>query len=149
VPKSKIHAAHIREAQKGKILSEEHVEKLKIAASKRTDYSELHTSEVSIDGIIYKSIKEASEKLNARYDTIQRRLANPNFPDYFYTDGRITKCAVYIKKGLIFKGKALIIDNIEYESYSVAAKILNIHPDTIKHRVASKNFDNYQFKEQL
>lgn len=30
------------------------------------------------------SIKEASEKTKVKYNTIQKRLKNPNFPNYFY-----------------------------------------------------------------
>ena len=33
---------------------------------------------------MYNSIKEASEKTKVKYNTIQRRLKNPNFPNYFY-----------------------------------------------------------------
>lgn len=36
------------------------------------------------DGVVYNSIKEASEKTKVKYNTIQRRLKNPNFPNYFY-----------------------------------------------------------------
>ena len=34
--------------------------------------------------IVYNSIKEASEKTKVKYNTIQKRLKNPNFPNYFY-----------------------------------------------------------------
>lgn len=38
---------------------------------------------VSIDGIIYESIKDASIKLNIPYMVLYERLRNPNFPTYF------------------------------------------------------------------
>lgn len=43
-----------------------------------------HHSIVSIDGVIYNSLKEASEKTGIKYNTIQKRLKNPNFANYFY-----------------------------------------------------------------
>ena len=46
--------------------------------------SQSHHSIINIDGVVYNSIKEASEKTKVKYNTIQRRLKNPNFPNYFY-----------------------------------------------------------------
>lgn len=82
VKKSAEHSRHISEGQKGKILTEEHKEKLSQAAKKRKSMS--HHSIISIDGIIYNSLKEASEKTGIKYNTIQKRLKNPNFTNYFY-----------------------------------------------------------------
>ena len=82
VKKSESHAKHIREGQKGRVLSEEHKAKLSQAAKHRKSQS--HHSIINIDGVVYNSIKEASEKTKVKYNTIQRRLKNPNFPNYFY-----------------------------------------------------------------
>lgn len=82
VKKSAEHAKHISEGQKGKILTKEHREKLSESAKKRKSMS--HYSIISIDGIIYNSLKEASEKTGIKYNTIQKRLKNPNFANYFY-----------------------------------------------------------------
>lgn len=46
--------------------------------------SQSHHSIINIDGVVYNSIKEASEKTKVKYNTIQKRLKNPNFPNYFY-----------------------------------------------------------------
>lgn len=78
--KSFEHAKHIKEAQKGRILTEEHKLKLSKAAKKRTKLC--HFVKVSIDGITYNTIKEAAEKLNLHVSTIQRRLKNKNFKTY-------------------------------------------------------------------
>ena len=56
--------------------------KLSQAAKHRKSQS--HHSIINIDGVVYNSIKEASEKTKVKYNTIQRRLKNPNFPNYFY-----------------------------------------------------------------
>lgn len=39
---------------------------------------------ISIDGVIYNSLKEASEATGVKYNTIQKRLKNPNFSNYYY-----------------------------------------------------------------
>lgn len=82
VKKSESHAKHIREGQKGRVLSEEHKAKLSQEAKHRKSQS--HHSIINIDGVVYNSIKEASEKTKVKYNTIQKRLKNPNFPNYFY-----------------------------------------------------------------
>lgn len=43
--------------------------------------------------------------------------------------------------------KAIIIDNIEYESINSASKILNLERSSIKHRLKSYNFQNYLYKD--
>lgn len=78
--KSKEHAKHIRDAQKGKILTEEHKIKLSEAAKKRTKLC--HFTRVSIDNVIYNSMKEASLKLNLHVNTIQKRIKSKNFKTY-------------------------------------------------------------------
>lgn len=82
IKKSKEHAKHISEGQRGRTLTKEHKEKLSQAAKQRKSMS--HHSIISIDGIIYNSLKEASEKTGIKYNTIQKRLKNPNFANYFY-----------------------------------------------------------------
>ena len=82
VKKSESHAKHIREGQKGRVLSEEHKAKLSQAAKHRKSQS--HHSIINIDGVVYNSIKEASERTGVKYNTIQKRLKNPNFGNYFY-----------------------------------------------------------------
>lgn len=82
VKKSKEHAKHISEGQRGRTLTKEHKEKLSQSAKNRKSMS--HHSIISIDGIIYNSLKEASERTGVKYNTIQKRLKNPNFGNYFY-----------------------------------------------------------------
>lgn len=144
IKKSKEHALHIKEGQKGKILTEEHKEKLSKSAKNRKSIS--HSSQIIIDGENYNSIKEASEFLDIKYNTIQKRLANPNFSNYQYLNGKITKKEVSPKKGLTFKNTPVIIDEVEYSSALEASKILAIKLDTVKYRIASESFKNYKFK---
>lgn len=85
VKKSPEHAQHIREAQKGKTLSEEHIQHLKEGYAKRKNKTP-HCTRISIDGIVYNSLKEASEKTGVKYNTIQKRLKNNKFTNYCYID---------------------------------------------------------------
>lgn len=82
VKKSAEHAKHIKEGQQGRVLTQEHKEKLSQSAKNRKSMS--HHSIISIDGMIYNSLKEASERTGVKYNTIQKRLKNPNFGNYFY-----------------------------------------------------------------
>lgn len=82
VKKSAEHTKHIKEGQQGRVLTQEHKEKLSQSAKNRKSMS--HHSIISIDGIIYNSLKEASERTGVKYNTIQKRLKNPNFGNYFY-----------------------------------------------------------------
>lgn len=82
VKKSEEHAKHIREGQSGRVLTEEHKAKLSEAAMHRKSPS--NHAIISIDGVIYNSLKEASEATGVKYNTIQKRLKNPNFSNYYY-----------------------------------------------------------------
>nr|UVX74785.1 MAG: GIY-YIG catalytic domain protein [Bacteriophage sp.] len=82
VKKSDEHAKHIREGQSGRVLTEEHKAKLSEAAKHRKSPS--NHAIISIDGVIYNSLKEASEATGVKYNTIQKRLKNPNFSNYYY-----------------------------------------------------------------
>lgn len=82
VKKSEEHAKHIREGQSGRALTEEHKAKLSEAAKHRKSPS--NHAIISIDGVIYNSLKEASEATGVKYNTIQKRLKNPNFSNYYY-----------------------------------------------------------------
>lgn len=82
VKKSEEHAKHIREGQSGRVLTEEHKAKLSEEAKHRKSPS--NHAIISIDGVIYNSLKEASEATGVKYNTIQKRLKNPNFSNYYY-----------------------------------------------------------------
>lgn len=82
VKKSEEHARHIREGQSGRTLTKEHRIKLSEAAKHRKSPS--NHSVISIDGVVYNSLKEASEATGIKYNTIQKRLKNPKFNNYCY-----------------------------------------------------------------
>jgi group I intron endonuclease len=144
VKKSEEHVKNIRKCQKGKIVSEETKEKLSKAYDNRRDRPG-HTSKIFIDDVLYNSIKDASEILNISYSTIQGRLTNENFQNYRHETGIVNRPKNNPKKGLTFKNTPVIIDGIAYLSAIEASKSLGIKSDTIKYRIASKNFENYKF----
>lgn len=65
----------IRQANLGKILTKEHKEKIGNSVPCR---------KVLIDNVEYKSIMEASKKLNRHYNTIYSRINSNNYTDYKY-----------------------------------------------------------------
>ena len=73
---------HIREGQSGRVLTEEH--KAKLSEETKHRKSPSNHAIISIDGVIYNSLKEASEATGVKYNTIQKRLKNPNFNNYYY-----------------------------------------------------------------
>lgn len=147
IRKSAQHAKNISKSQKGKVFTEEHKLKLSKAALNRdpstTSYK---NTKIIINGIVYESLKEASEMTGIKYNTIQKRLANKNFEHYQYYYTKEVKETKSLVKGISFKNKEVIIDGVEYESALKASRVLKIHVDTIKYRIASENFSNYTFK---
>lgn len=63
----------IRQANLGKKKSEDHKNKLRNSANKKS---------ITIDGIIYDSLTDASKRLNIRVQTIYNRVQSVNFPNY-------------------------------------------------------------------
>ena len=84
VKKSEEHAKNISLSQKGKTLTEEHRKKLSEAAKNRKTQG--RNVKIIIDDIEYNSLKEASEILNIKYNTVQKRLKNPKFTNYNYSN---------------------------------------------------------------
>ena len=53
---------------------------------------------------------------------------------------------IKLRKGTSFRNRSVIIDEIEYESALKASRILGMCVDTIKYRIVSETFTNYNFK---
>lgn len=113
---------------------------------------------IIIDTIEYESYNEASKKLNIPITTIRWRVLskNPKYKNYCYKEGgEKTLYSEFEQKERISKpqrgkqtkfNKPFLIDGIEYRTLKVASDELNIHPMTIKGRLLSLNFNNYQYK---
>ena len=90
----------------------------------------------NIAGIEYRCMSDASKKLKLSCNTIKRRLASLDYPDYV--------CA-YIPKKPIKKRrrknqKPCTIDGTDYESECAAAKALGISVIGLQTRLRSSNF---------
>lgn len=100
---------------------------------------------VIVDGIEYQTIEYASKILKIKVSTLRARVesTSTNFLNYSYRDTpKITKelsSAVW---------RPLVIDGIEYKTKSEAGRALGVSGDTIKWRVLSDNYPNYQFLPQ-
>lgn len=114
--------------------------------------------EIVIDGIEYESYNDASKKLNISLTTIRWRVLskNPKYKGYqyknkenfTYTDEeqkmRLSEPQKNKKRS---HNKPFIIDDVEYRTLKEASIILNIHSSTIKSRLKSPKFDNYEYKD--
>ncbi len=145
--------------EKNPFFNKKHSEdfKKKLSKNKKNKYYGKQNIPVIINNIKYSSSGEASKKLCIPSVTIRWRILskNPKFRNYQYTE--IEKKSHTIKEqkkrlSLSQKGKKrnfnkpFFIDNIEYRTLKDASDKLGIHPTTIKGRLTSNNFENYQYK---
>jgi hypothetical protein len=93
---------------------------------------------ISINGIEYTSITEATIKLNKTHDYITWRLNSKSYPDWFYLNKDIE-----LKETGPQKFKKISIDGIIYESIAEAVRKTNIDRQLIRYRLKSNNHENY------
>lgn len=128
----------------------------KLSLIKKGKYNGNQNLEIIINGIIYKSYGEASKALKIPLTTIRWRVLSKNikYKNYQYKDKqkicytleeqkkRKSKQKGHIRE---FCNKPFTIDGVEYRTLKSASEILGIHQMTIKGRLKSDNFDNYQY----
>jgi group I intron endonuclease len=113
---------------------------------------------IIIDNTEYESYQDASKKLKINYNTIRWRVLskNPKYENYqfknneniIYTDDEQKKRFSISQIGKKRNhNKSFYVDNIEYRTLKEASEKLNIHPMTIKGRLLSLKFNNYQYKQ--
>jgi hypothetical protein len=94
---------------------------------------------ISIDGIIYDSIKESSTKLDIPTHSIYHRLKSTSYPDWFYINN----------KEKIFMGekkkKKVMVLGVIYESIADATKGSGINRELIRYRLKNDKFVNYRY----
>lgn len=90
---------------------------------------------IEIKGIKYKSIKEASLRLNIPFRQLYYRLKSANFPEYKGIE-KINKSRNKPKAPVKIKG-------ITYESISEASRLLSIPHSTIYYRLKNPKFLDY------
>lgn len=109
-----------------------------------------------IDGVEYESLSKAQRELGVPITTIRWRILskNPKYKKYSYKgeikvsyseddqSDRISKPQIGKKRK---HNRPFKINGIEYRTLKEASLILNIHQMTIKGRLKSDNFKNYQY----
>ena len=97
------------------------------------------SKKISVDGIVYSSILEASRHLGINNRIISYRVESKSFPNY-----------IFIEEGenpLSKKARKVIIDGIEYRSANSAASILGIDKNRLDRMLKSDEFINYIYGE--
>ena len=93
---------------------------------------------VSIDGVEYGSITDATKILNKEYDYISWRLNSKSYPEWFYLDK-----VVELKETGVPKLKPVSINGVEYESISMAVEKSGIDRQIMRYRLKSNNYTDY------
>jgi hypothetical protein len=113
------------------------------------------SKKANIDGVIYDSAASAGRCLNIYKGTIIKRLESPFFENYNWYDKEMQEKVQAKWRKLLDKRKNkikkpfptrhIIIDNIEYESVSIASVKLNISKSKILCRINNPKFYNYSW----
>jgi len=111
---------------------------------------------ILIDGVEYESLGKANKELGIPITTIRWRILskNPKYKKYSYKNEiKISysedEQSERLSKPQIGKkckhNKPFKIDGVEYRTLKEASDILGIHQTTIKGRLNSKKFENYEY----
>lgn len=131
-----------KERKKSLIVKKKHSEESKkmMSENKKGKISS-NRIKITIDGVIYNSMTEASKKLNLNINTISKRVKSNDekFDNYNYTENK--------KEIISSNGIKIMIDNITYNSMTEAGIKLNLDKQTISRRVKSNDvkFENYKY----
>ena len=93
---------------------------------------------VSIDGVEYSSITDATKNLNKPHDHINWRLNSKSYPNWFYLDK-----VVELKETSMPKLKSVSIKGVQYESISKAVEGSGIDRQIMRYRLKSNNHPEY------
>ena len=93
---------------------------------------------VSIDGVEYSSITDATKNLNKPNDYIIWRLNSKSYPNWFYLDK-----VVELKETGMPKLKSVSINGVQYESISKAVEGSGIDRQIMRYRLKSNNHTEY------
>lgn len=115
---------------RGKAIPDETVNKIKKVLQGK------HVKSCVVNGILYGSAQEASDKIGFCVTTIRKRCRNPNFPEYRYISGT---------KYSFGKARPCIVNGIEYESVLEASRKSGIDPRIIRKRIKNKNLIKYAY----
>jgi group I intron endonuclease len=107
---------------------------------------------VKIDGVVYRSIKEAARQLNIQRNSIRQRLQNPSFSNYEYQDvPKNNNLQENVQPAKLFDGgtsRPVKINGLVYSSLKEAVGKLNISLSTIQRRLKDPQYPNYEYFEK-
>jgi group I intron endonuclease len=96
---------------------------------------------IKINNKIYSSLNEAAKELKESRTNLLRKCLNPSIENYTIVESEIAN----IKKYTFYKSQACVIDGVFYSSLNQAAKRLKTDHKTIKNRILSEKYPNYNF----
>lgn len=106
----------------------------------------INTIKINIEGIEYYSYNEASRKLNIPVVTIRYRCNSLNIKyKNWNIIGKEKNINEMYEEGQKV-GHIIICENLEFSSYSKAAKYFNLSITALQNRVKSKNYPEYYKK---
>lgn len=128
----------------------------KLSETRMGKYHGTQNLPIIIDEVEYRSCGEASKILNMPMITIRWRVLskNPKYKNYRYSNQEKESFTKEEQKERFSKpqtgkkmnhNKPFKIDGIEYRTLKEASELLKIHQMTIKGRLLSKKFPNYEY----
>ncbi len=140
-PDTEEHIRKLRDAHKGKVLSESHKNNIKSSVAEY--YAKNRRSKEHVQNNINsrKSKKQVSIKLkNKTFRSFKKAAEYLNCTE---SEVETHPLVLSIKTTIHKVPEYVVVDGIKYTSYIEAAKALNFHPSTIKERCISMDYPNF------
>lgn len=98
---------------------------------------------IIIDGIVYKSIYDASRKLGLNKHAITHRVKSQYFPTYLYCDDTLNEKNGKYNKVDMRNREKISIEGVEYESIMEASRSIKMLSHAVIHRLSSTAYPNW------
>lgn len=122
---------------------ENHHNKTATARKKISDKTE-NKVKISVYGVIYESVTEASKVTGIKRGTLFYRSGNKKCTDIFLIDDRSEK-----NRNIGSGRKSVVIDEKTYESIDSAARSIGVSAPTIRNRIKSGQWPTYKFVREV
>ena len=94
---------------------------------------------ISIEGVEYESIIEASRSIKMLSHAIIHRLSSTAYPDWVYLDGR--EKTIHSEK----KKKEVMVLGVVYNSIADAVKGSGVNRELIRYRLGNEKYQDYKY----
>lgn len=98
---------------------------------------------IKVNNKVYSSLSYAAKTLNESRTHLVRKCLNKNIKNYEFVEYET------IKKYQFHKPQSCVIDDVFYSSLNQAAKTLKISHKTVKNRILSEKYSNYEFFNEV